>query len=451
MQKQVKQTLQQYGMIRNGVVLAAVSGGRDSMALLHVLYSLRDELGFCLFAVHVNHGLREAGESEQLLVQAYAQELGVKLEVINLCVADNIQQGESIEMAARRMRYAAFGKALSKLPADSVLATAHHGKDQAETVLMHLIRGSGIRGLAGIQPVRWPFVRPMLYVPYDDIEAYVAQYQIPYLVDQSNRDIKFLRNRIRHCLLPELKSYNPNVERALCTTALAAQEDDACLLELARAQKAQADYQSIPGFAAWMNREKLSSLPVPLLKRIVRMALEDIGVFHLEEATLSNAMRAIQSGTAVQLQKDVFIRGGLYVQVYRLRKADESVAVMPKSGTCKLGPFIVSSEQTMASRPNALWSVQLCTDIIEDGLQIRIRRKGDVIAYAFGHKKLSDALIDAHMPYCLRDHLPVLVKRDQIVWVPGLRIATGFSKDGQRNTTICILADAGATDGGVGV
>ncbi len=437
----VRQTLLQYDMIQHGSVLAAVSGGRDSMALLHVLHSLHKEMGFRLSAVHVNHHLREESDAEQRLVQQFAKTLDVPLAVVDLFIDRDKKGGESIEMAARRLRYEAFVNVLSAMPENAVCATAHHQGDQAETVLMHLLRGSGTRGLAGIQPVRLPFVRPMLFVPTGKIERYIEEHEITYLDDASNRDLRFLRNRIRHCLLPELMEYNPNVQRALASTAMAAQEDDGYLCGLAAEEKGKLNYQSLPNLAVWMQRDRLGSLPIPLQKRIVRMALEELGIFHLEEGTLQRSLQIVQCGGTVQLQKDVFIRAGHDLQVYRQFKPETKAMTLKQNETCLLGPFAVFVEDGMQCGRNALWSVTLCTELLLEDLSIRTRQKGDAIAYEYGRKKLSDAFIESHMPFCLRDHLPVLLTGDEIIWAPGLRAAARFADNGQGKKRITVLVD----------
>ena len=437
----VKHTLRQYDMVQSGSVLVAVSGGRDSMALLHVLHSLKTEMDLQLSAVHVNHHLRDASDAEQKLVQEFAHLLEVPLFVADLHVIRDRNSGESIEMAARRLRYEAFVHALGTMAQSAACATAHHQGDQAETVLMHLLRGSGTKGLAGIQPVRPPFIRPMLFVPTERIQMYVDEHKIPYLNDESNGDNRYLRNRIRHCLLPELTEYNPNVQRALAATAMAAQEDDAYLRMLAAEEKRSAEYKSIPNLAVWMRRDKLGALPIVLQKRIVRMALEELGIFHLEEGTLQRSIQIVQCGGTVQLQKDVFIKGGYDLQVYRQMPAEIGTVHLTQNGTCRLGMFNVFAGDGEPSGRNALWSVNLCTESLIEDLSIRTRQSADAIAYDFGHKKLSDAFIEARVPFCLRDHLPVLLLGEEIIWAPGVKAASRFTKQDPGKRRIAVQVE----------
>ena len=453
MREQVMETMQQYDMhTRGGVVLAAVSGGRDSMVLLRVLHSLRDIMHFRLCAVHVNHGLRKNAMADQRLVETYASTLNIPLHTFEVCVPQNRKSGESVEMAARRLRYAAFVQALEAYPKGSVLATAHHQRDQAETVLMRLMRGAGTRGLAGIRPVRGVFVRPMLFVPDEDIERYMKDYAVPYHVDQSNMELCYVRNRIRHTLLPELKEqYNPNLERALAATAKAAYEDEMYLQSLAAAQHGALGWRFIPGLAVYMQSEAYLALPIPLQKRVLRMALAQLVIHHMEENTLLSALAAIQKGGAAQLSRDVFVRGGHYVQVYRTIAPSEDTVLLPPNGACRLGLFCMEAKYVVdrAEKPD-MWTAYLTEEAANAGLRARTRQTGDQIEYQYGHKKLSDALIDNRVPLCVRDHLPVALCGDEVVWTPGLRVADRFAPTERHRRVLQITVKTEPYDGGIG-
>lgn len=450
MRELVMQTMQTYGMYaQGGVVLAAVSGGRDSMALLHVLHALQNELGFTLGAVHVNHGLRNNAMAEQRLVETFAHTLDVPLRTAAVAVPTNIRSGESVEMAARRLRYAAFKKALAAYPQGTVVATAHHQKDQAETVLMRLLRGTGTRGLAGIRPRRGAYVRPMLFVPDACIGRYAHQASIPYRTDESNADTEYMRNRIRHTLLPVLKEqYNPNLERALGAVAKAVYEDDTYLQTLACAQREAVGWQHVPDLAVYMNKEALLALPIPLKKRMVRGALERLGFYHMEARLLEEAFRAIETDGAAQITEDIFVRGGQIVQIYRALAPCRDEIPLPAGGTCKLGMFTVQAEISHEVQGNCgMWSAQIDGDAATH-IKVRTRRAGDVIAYGFGHKKLSDAMIDNHIPFCIRDHLPVVVCGGAVVWVPGLRVADRFAPKKEKKRALKITVRPAPLDGG---
>lgn len=426
----IEQALVQYEMLKDAkAVLAAVSGGRDSMALLHALHALGGRMGFALYAIHVDHNLRTSSKEDCRLVERFAAKLGVPLRVVSLDVANRRVKGESLETAARRLRYEAFDEALRALPQSCVLALAHHRRDQAETVLMHLLRGSGTRGLAGMRPVRWPYIRPMLFVPYERICDYVAGNNIPFREDESNEDLRFTRNRIRQKLIPELKrDYNANIERALCSTATAAGEDEAFLQSLAQAQREPLQWRCVPDLAVWMSRDGFSALAAPIQKRLLRMALETLGIYHMEENVLNLAQALHNRGGAVQLGEGLFIRAGQHVEVFRQKAKETGTVPLPLEGSMRFGYFdILVRETGDVCEPCDDFTLLMCYDDAVS-TSVRTRRPGDAIAYETGCKKLGDAMTQMRVPLCIRDHLPVLVRSEQVIWAPMLKPGCGLVK-----------------------
>ena len=211
----VQDTIRRHGMLAGGeTVLVGVSGGADSVALLHTLLALQQRLGLILHVLHVNHALRPEADSEAVFVEGLGRRWNVPVTVEQVHVV--ALPGESVEAWARRQRYAAFAQWAQALGASRV-ALGHTADDQAETVLMRLLEGAGPRGLAGIPPVRGAFMRPLIEIRRREILALLLRAGLTWFDDPSNRDPKFLRNRIRHDLLPFLAaSYNPEIVLALC-------------------------------------------------------------------------------------------------------------------------------------------------------------------------------------------------------------------------------------------
>ena len=196
-----------------GTVLCAVSGGRDSMALLHILLRLAEGTGLGVAAAHFNHHLRPTADRDEQFVRDWCREHGVPF----LAGSGDVRAaGTGVEDAARKLRYAFLEKAADRLGA-SRIATAHHRDDNAETVLLHLLRGTGLRGLCGIPPVRGRIIRPLLEISRGEIDAYVAENQIPYVEDETNGDTAYTRNRLRLEALPLLEEISPG-----CTGRIAA-------------------------------------------------------------------------------------------------------------------------------------------------------------------------------------------------------------------------------------
>ena len=202
----------------NDRICCALSGGADSVALFFALYLLREKLQFTLSAVHFNHGLRgEEAERDQAFTQKLCEQYDVSLHIGQ---AQVVAGAKGLEAAARDARYAFFDTLSEKI------ATAHTADDNAETVLMHLIRGSGLKGLGGIAPQRGQIIRPMLTVTREEVLAFLQEYNLPHIEDSSNASDDFFRNRLRHRLLPLLKQENPSLSQNLSQMAMRLRQDE---------------------------------------------------------------------------------------------------------------------------------------------------------------------------------------------------------------------------------
>jgi tRNA(Ile)-lysidine synthase len=199
---------------RGALVIAAVSGGPDSIAMLHVLAILRGRLAFGLFAHGVDHGLRPEGAAELDLAEAFARSLEVPFARTSV----KVEPGGNLQARARAVRWDALRAAAAKAGADRI-ATGHHADDRAETVLIRLLRGTGARGLGVLPPRDGSRIRPLYRARRADVEAHIARHHLPCVVDPSNRDPRFLRTRVRHELLPALERLSPRIVEHLCRLA----------------------------------------------------------------------------------------------------------------------------------------------------------------------------------------------------------------------------------------
>ena len=206
-------------------IVCAVSGGADSIALLWALYLLKEEWQLSLSAVHFNHHLRgEASDEDEQFVRDFCNGYGIPLYVGSEYVVPN---EKGLEAAAREARYRYFATLPGKI------ATAHTADDNAETVLMHLLRGTGLKGLGGIAPKRNNLIRPLLSVTRSEVEHFLAEYALPHREDDSNHTDLFLRNRLRHHVVPLLKEENPRFSENLSAMALRLRQDEDALAEIA--------------------------------------------------------------------------------------------------------------------------------------------------------------------------------------------------------------------------
>ena len=238
-------------------IVCAVSGGADSVALLFALYLLREKLDFSLAAVHFNHGLRGA-ESDQ--DEAFVRMLCDRYDIPLTVGRGSVTAGKKgLEAAARDARYAFFDTLPGKI------ATAHTADDNAETLLMHLIRGTGLKGLGGISPVLGNRIRPMLTVTREQVLSFLAEYHIAYVDDSSNAQDAFLRNRLRHHVMPLLREENPKIAENLSQMALSLRQDEAALAKMA-------EFESLPDIFT------LRSSPEAVRRRMLEQFLKNCGV-----------------------------------------------------------------------------------------------------------------------------------------------------------------------------
>ena len=219
--------IRRYEMVDPGDrVICAVSGGADSMALLWAMYLLKDKLEISLSVAHFNHRLRGAeSDRDEAFVADFCKGYGINFVV---GAGDVVAGPKGLEAAAREARYAF----LRGLPGK--IATAHTASDNAETVLLHLVRGTGLKGLGGVMPVNGSVIRPMLSVTREEVLAFLEEYSIPYVEDSSNGEDDFLRNRLRHHIVPLLKKENPGLSQNLSAMALRLRQDEEALEAIAR-------------------------------------------------------------------------------------------------------------------------------------------------------------------------------------------------------------------------
>ncbi|MBR5590466.1 MAG: tRNA lysidine(34) synthetase TilS, partial [Anaerotignum sp.] len=256
---------------RNGKIIVGLSGGADSVALLHVLCGLKEEFQWEITAVHIHHGLRgEEADGDASFAEAFCEKLGVSCIVRKYDVkaeAEKRKMGE--EETGRLLRYEVF-RALAG--ADGRIAVAHHRKDQAETLLMRLCRGTGLTGLVGMAPVRENICRPLLFCSREEIEEYCKEHGLAWREDASNQEEKYTRNKLRLKVLPVLEEVNPKaVEHISETAELLVLDED--FLE----QQASACYEDAkmdaPAGEVHLNRKKLQELHPAMKKRVLRKAM----------------------------------------------------------------------------------------------------------------------------------------------------------------------------------
>ena len=301
LEKQVLKTIKEHNLIERGdKVLLGLSGGPDSLSLLHVLKGLEPELGFTLSALHLNHSVRADADEDAQWLEEHCAGLAVPLTVLKLDIpAIAKASGTTVEEAGRIERQ----KALLAAGADKV-ALAHNQGDQAETVLLRMLRGTGTHGLAAMEYKRADgLIRPLLDVSRADIEEYCAKQGLSPRIDSTNSSEEYTRNRVRLKLIPELESeYNPNIKECLARLAENAREDDEALAQAASEwfEKYKDSSQSLP-------IKELQLLQPAIFKRVIKLAFaeigldEDIAAVHLN--SLKQAIDKNYGGKVIEFPK----------------------------------------------------------------------------------------------------------------------------------------------------
>jgi len=396
---------------RGDRVLVAVSGGPDSMALLHALWELRERLGVTLEVAAVDHGLRPEARREIEVVRERAGALGLPFTAVPVDVAAErrARRGLSLQDAAREARLRAL-TALSRAHDASRVALGHQADDQAETVIYRIVRGTGLAGLAGIPYRRDIFVRPLLDVTRAQIARYLRQRSIPFVEDPSNADPRFARARIRHAVLPALARENPRVSEALRALAAAARGD-----AVAPAIASSLSRRAAATVARLASRGGTATIDVAGGQRVEI----SYGRVRIERRARGGSGAAAASATApVPIAK-----------AGRFRWTAGRGVIEVRAGAPRVGAKDAPGGEFDADR--LAWP-----------LVMRARRPGDRMRPRGGRgsRKLSDLMIDAKIARPLRDTLPVITTADDVVlFVPGLRPAEAGrpSATTRRRVTVC--------------
>jgi tRNA(Ile)-lysidine synthase len=443
-------------------VLAAVSGGADSVAMLLLLRQLAPECGFVLAGLaHFNHQLRGSeSDGDEAFCRTLATRIGVPVDVGSADVtALAREQHVSIEVAARRARYAWFSDVADRLGARHV-ATGHTQDDQAETFLLRVLRGAGSAGLAGIQPARGIFVRPLLDVRRRDLVAWLDEAGERYRDDSTNRDLRIPRNWIRHHLLPSLAEHlNADITAVLSRQALVLRDESALVDQMAEQARASVE-SAVDGGGIALDAAHLGALPVAVARRVVRMALLRVndsrffGFDHVEQvlgiaAGGDSGAAADLPGIRVELNASAVVlsrresRGPAAPVSFSYRLPVPGRLVIPECG-CVIETTEARAEHSQVAHGTGIAAKDealVDSDAVSSGLWVRSRAPGDSMRPLGlgGRKKLQDVLVDRKVPRALRDRVPIVVDAEgRIVWVAG-HIAGDDARVTDRTQTVVIL------------
>ncbi|MFC1901757.1 tRNA lysidine(34) synthetase TilS [Chloroflexota bacterium] len=445
-------------------LLVAVSGGPDSVCLLHILVRHQKELGINLHVAHLDHQLRGA---ESAADAGYVGELARRLDVPATVEKRDVkayrtQSSTSPEEAAREVRYAFLAQVAGDVGAERV-AVGHTADDQVETILLHLIRGSGTRGLRGLQPSsKWPspgvnltVIRPLLPLSREDTAAYCRHHRLAPRTDTSNLSPEPMRNRVRHHLLPQLRVYNPQVDEALLRTARLAADELAFIEQ--EATRRQDEVTKKQGDTIILNKWGFLELPPALKRHLLRAAIEelrgslkDIEAHHVEEI-----MDALKKPAG----KNIVLPGGLTftIEYDRYLLGPDAAALAPfpvlegETGLKIPGKTVLPGwdiEATIADPPatekqdvaTEEFTARFDADTAGDTITVRHRRPGDRFQPLGMNqsKKLNQFMIDARIPQAWRRRVPIVCSPEQILWVVGWRLDERVKVTADTRRVLCL-------------
>ncbi len=433
---EVRKNLKQFGVRPGALLIVAVSGGADSISLLHLLSELGKTYPFKLHAAHLNHSMRGAeSDDDAEFVRKFSDALGIPSTLVKKDIASLARTAKkSKQEAARQVRYEVLEEILKREKGDWIV-TAHQAEDQAETFIMRLIRGSGSHGLSSIPRLRGAVIRPLYQITRGDIEAYLKEHRLVYREDSSNQLPLYLRNRVRHGLMPVLKKYNPKIVRALVHEADILCEEDRFLEEaVSEKLRGLVDFSAETGPV--LRIPPFLKEPLALQRRILRRILFRLrgDLLNLQFSHIQQMLDLAQSGetgSALHLpgRIEIYRCYGALMFIDSKRKLPKRTGAipLPVPGEASLPELKITfrASPLMGTPEKSAVPDEIVFDLdqITLPLVVRTRRAGDAIRpvrLKGKRKKLQDLFVDLKTPGPLRDFIPLIAGPDRILWGMGI-------------------------------
>lgn len=447
--EKVLETIISNGLIKNGdAVLAAISGGPDSVCLLHVLYTLSKELNISLSAIHINHMLRGAeSDADEHYVKELCEGLGIPIRSVSVDISElSRSRGISLEEAGREARYAEFDKYADET-GSTVIAVAHNRNDQAETVLMHILRGSGLTGLSGMGFRRGRVIRPLLETNRSEIEEYCHEQRLKPRTDSTNLKEDFTRNRVRLNLIPYINAnFDIDVTGSLCRISKLAGLDNNYLEKCADEEYDVIVEKTGTDFIHF-KLESLRRLHPAIMGRVLRLALQKLagslkGIESVHVDLLADLILEGKTGPVIQLPRN--LRAGISYGILKIYIKKEEKPASPFNQNIEVPGQTFVKELALTIKAEIVeksTEVDKCGklgynsmvqffdyDLLKEGINIRNRMAGDIFRpyKSNGTKKLKEFFIDSKIPRDLRSDIPVIAIGNEVVWVAGYKISDKF-------------------------
>lgn len=448
-------TIEKYKMISKGdSIIVGLSGGPDSVCLLHVLNSLKETYDIKIFSVHLNHMIRGIeAQRDEISAIKFSESLGIPCFSRKIRVEEYAAENKmTSEEAGRFLRYKLFDEILKSVGGNKI-ALAHNMNDQAETVIMHFLRGSGITGLGGIKPVRDDkYIRPLIFCGRDEIENYCKENTLEPVIDSTNKEEIYLRNKIRLNLIPHLKEkFNPNIIETLSKSSDIFRDDDEYLTMMTLIEQ-----RNISKNSRELYVDKFNKLHICIKKRIIRNMiinvkgnLNGIEITHIEDCI--EIVKKGQTGKKISLpdniectiQYEVFI-----IDKMKSIKDFEYDIVIPGDTLVEEANTIMKTKIIDKNQYEVNQShYKKCFDYdkIKGKLKIRNRKDGDYIypSGMTGKKKLKEYFIDKKISREERNYMPLIALGSEILWIPGLRDTKNYKIDENTKNIIEITIERG--------
>ncbi len=448
MMKKVLDFVTKNNILQHGdSVILGVSGGADSVCMLYLLNSLKEDLGIELTVVHVNHGIRGIeAERDAEFVEHISKELGVECKIFHIDIPSiSREQKISEEEAGRTERYAIFESAAEEVGANKI-AVAHNLNDNSETVLFNLFRGSRLKGMTGIPLKRGKIIRPLLCLTRDEIEVYLKNHHLDYCIDSTNKETEYSRNKLRLDILPYIKeNINNKAEEHIVNTAESLRE----VYDYIECQT-DAAYKNYVKNNVILNKAK--ELPPVILKEVIRQwifnntgSLKDITATHIDMVVslLNNSVSKRIEISCLSIIKKGY--QGIELGERKEPKKKIQQILLEDNKINQVEHFSASFEESSINKekiPDLMYTKWFDYDKI-NGLLLRNRQSGDYIIVndKGGKKKLKDYFIDEKVPREKRDEILLLADGNHIVWIVGYRISEYFKVTSETEKIIKIAYD----------
>ena len=401
----------------------ACSGGIDSMSLLHFLFTNKDLFNIEVFAINVDHLIRENSKFDSEFVEKYCKENKIKLYKFKVdCLSIAKKDKLGIEESARKARYKVFDTLLEKKVVDKI-AIAHHSQDQVETIMLNLFRGSGLSGITGMEPIRDNYIRPFLTTKKQDILSYANMNNIPFVEDETNLDTEYSRNLLRNKILPLVKQNWPSFENNILNFANICKQDDnyinSCI-----------DFDNI------IIEENIAKIPLyyfsyhtSIINRVILYSLKklkvskDIETKHL--LLIKDLANESNNGVKIHLPNNITVTKEYNVITILVKKEKQIFHSIPfftgKKEISKDLTLSIKKVKKVTFENNKLYA---CLDFDTKDLVVRTRQDGDIFQkFGSGEKKLKNYFIDKKIPSRLRDEIPLIAKGNEILVIPNYEIS----------------------------